>query len=203
MKTLQLLALMTALGASTVLAAAQTFDTLYTFETGANGGSPTGLLASNGVLYGVTEIGGAYGNGTVFELQAPAEPGGTWTETVLYSFTGQNGDGARPFGGLVAGGDGALYGTTQDGGDSDGDGTVFKLAPPADPGGAWTESVIYSFDGSGGYTPAASLVLGADGTLYGTTQVGGAGGYGTVFALRRPGTPGGTWTETVLYTFTG
>jgi uncharacterized repeat protein (TIGR03803 family) len=69
--------------------------------------------------------GGTWGNGTVFKL-TPAR--GAWTETVLYNFTGHNGDGAAPgcIGHLILDGSGALYGTTQSGGASNA-GTVFKL----------------------------------------------------------------------------
>jgi uncharacterized repeat protein (TIGR03803 family) len=120
-----------------------------------------------------------------------------------------------------------LYGTTLSGGSGPfpdcyfdteiGCGTVFQLTPPATPGGAWTESVIYNFAGGigeGAY-PYASLVLGKNGVLYGTTSYGGTSasgsacpsdanpGCGTVFQLTPPATPGGAWTETILHGFTG
>src|SRR5208282_5611887 len=59
----------------------------------------------------------------------------------------------------------------------------------------------YSFNGTDGSGPAGSLVLDAAGNLYGTTAAGGAYGSGTVFQIA-PGA-GDTWTETVLYSFTG
>jgi uncharacterized repeat protein (TIGR03803 family) len=64
-----------------------------------------------------------------------------------------------------------------------------------------TEQVLYNFAGNGdGSQPAAGLVFDSSGNLYGTTQFGGAYGYGCVFEL----TPqGGGWTESVLYSFTG
>ncbi len=97
------------------------------------------VLGKNGVLYGTTGSGGAIsgspcslvgvttGCGTVYELTPPASPGGLWTETILHSFTGQNGDGAIP-GPLTVGPDGVLYGPTSSGG-SAGHGTVFALVP--------------------------------------------------------------------------
>ncbi len=119
----------------------------------------------------------------------------TPTEQVVHSFTGA--DGLEPEAGLVLDNAGSLYGTTFGGGASQ-VGTVFKLTPIG--GGAWTESVLYSFTGgTDGGRPVASLTLDAVGDLYGTTQVGGTGN-GVVFKLS-PG--GGSWTETVLYTFTG
>jgi len=132
--------------------------------------------------------------------------GGTWTETVLYSFAGQNGDGANPYAGVVIGHDGALYGTTAGGGAS-GQGTVFRLAPPRLPGGAWTETVLYSFSGaSDGAFPMAALTVGPGGILYGTTGGGGAANAcsscGTVFELTPP-SGSGPWQETVLHSFQG
>jgi uncharacterized repeat protein (TIGR03803 family) len=71
------------------------------------------------------------------------------------------------------------------------------LAPP--PAEAAKERVIYSFTGASGYSPEASLIIGADGNLYGTTEEGGSEscGCGVVFKV----TPGGK--ETVLHSFNG
>jgi uncharacterized repeat protein (TIGR03803 family) len=111
-------------------------------------------------------------------------------ESVLYSFTGGT-DGGSPGAGLIQGSDGNFYGTTEVGGAS-GDGTVFKVTP------AGVESVLYSFtSGADGGFPEAALIQGSDGNFYGTTQAGGASGYGTVFKV----TPAGV--ETVLYSFGG
>jgi uncharacterized repeat protein (TIGR03803 family) len=122
-------------------------------------------------------------------LTPPVSPGGTWTADTLYSF----GADIEPFGGVVVGIGGVLYGTTSDGGTGAcfdefgmniGCGTVYSLTPPASPGGAWTYTVLYSFSGaSDGDAPFAGLVIGPHGELYGTTSSGGTFGYGTVFAL--------------------
>jgi uncharacterized repeat protein (TIGR03803 family) len=166
-------------------------------------------LGTGGVLYGTTLIGGPgtvctfepyliSGCGTVFELTPPAAPDGTWTESVLYSFTGVNGDGAYPFAPVVLGKDGALYGTTQYGGITAGSpckyvgagatgcGTVFELTPPAEPGGAWIETILHSFTGEDGdgAIPTAGLAMSSKGVLYGTTSAGGTHGNGTVFAVK-------------------
>src|SRR3989442_13242266 len=61
---------------------------------------------------------------------------------------------------------------------------------------AQTLTTLYSFTGSDGAHPYAGLIADASGNLYGTTNSGGANGYGTVFKV----TPTGT--ETVLYSFT-
>jgi uncharacterized repeat protein (TIGR03803 family) len=143
------------------------------------------------------------GCGTVFELKPPASPGGAWTETVLYSFTGQNGDGAQPFAGVLMGKDDVLYGTTSIGGAANG-GTVFELRPPSAPGAAWTETVIYSFANPNGYGSfPTQLFAGTHGVFYGTTGEGGAPAGGTVFQLAPPSVAGGAWAESDLYAFTG
>lgn len=192
--------------ACTVGALAQNPETvIYSFPGSSSGENPyAGLIAdSNGSLYGTTGEGGnstqcnmGSGCGTVFMLTAPS-----WTETVLYSFQGANaGDGSGPQAGLVFDKTGALYGTTGSGGKY-GYGTVFKLSPPSQQGGTWTETVLYSFNGSSdGANPASALVF--DGTtLVGTTPFGGSSGFGVVFKL----TPAkkAPWKETILYNFTG
>jgi len=99
-----------------------------------------------GSLYGTTQRGGAHDDGTVFELTPPAQQGGTWTETVLYSFCSlaNCADGYYSDAGLLRDAAGNLYGTTQLGGTHSA-GTAFKLAPPAQQGDPWTETVLYSF----------------------------------------------------------
>ena len=130
---------------------------------------------------------------------------------ILYEF-GRAGDGMNPASLPVIDGDGVLYGTTSSGGSvqvcTNGCGTVFALTPPASPGGAWTEQVLWSFGaGVDGKNPMGRLALRADGVLYGSTPYGGTGnctnGCGTVFALTPPASPGGAWTEQVLYSFSG
>jgi uncharacterized repeat protein (TIGR03803 family) len=115
--------------------------------------------------------------------------------TVVNNFSGANG--ARPVAGLVLDNAGNLYGTTSMGGS--GHGTVFELSPAS--GGAYTETVLYTFgsskgDGSG---PAGTLVRDDAGNLYGTTEHGGIYNGGTVFELMPGG--GGGWIGSVLHSF--
>jgi uncharacterized repeat protein (TIGR03803 family) len=166
---------------------ARTPTTLVSFNN-SNGAYPLGRLIfdASGALYGTTRDGGTGNSGTVFKLAPPTIAGGTWTESVLYSFTGGS-DGANPYAGLITDASGALYGTTYDGGTGN-SGTVFKLAPPTIAGGTWTESVLYSFTGGiDGANPSGNLIADASGALYGTT-VNAGGGYGTVFKLTLPAT---------------
>src|ERR1017187_5933854 len=169
-----------------------TLTTLHSFSGGADGGDPVAALvqATNGYLYGTTQVGGAIGaGGTVFRMT----PKGALT--TLYNFCSQGAypdctDGSDP-NTLVQATNGDLYGTTQDGG-ANRYGTVFKITP----GGTLT--TLYSFCSQSGCTdgsqPHAGLVQATDGNLYGTTYgVGGSGS--TVFKI----TPSGTLTT--LYSF--
>jgi uncharacterized repeat protein (TIGR03803 family) len=155
------------------------------FAGGSDGANPSAVaIGSGGVLYGTTNSGGASIHGTVFSLAPPASPGGAWTYATLHSFAGLAGDGAAPTAPVVIGKGGLLYGTTTEGGPANA-GTLFRLAPPASPGGAWTETVLHRFTGGDdGADPVAGLVISRNGALYGTTSGGGASGAGTVFVLR-------------------
>jgi uncharacterized repeat protein (TIGR03803 family) len=203
---------------------------LYSFQGGTDGALPAGGVVFDmaGNLYGATVNGGSSSCpspgqcGTVFQLAPPAKRGGAWTETVLYVFKGHvYNDGATPGGGLVIDEAGNLYGTTGYGGSGScvllgtavGCGTVYELSPPAQKGGAWNETVLYSFPtAKQGYLPNGDLVFDSAGNLYGATMFGGGFGTtcdpfyqycGSVFKLSSPKTKGGKWTERVLHGFAG
>ncbi len=205
---------------------------LHVFQGGNDGALPAGgvVLDAKGNVYGATTYGGNGGTdclagscGTVYELTPPAQPGGAWTETILYNFGGKshNNDGELPNGGLVMDAVGNLYGVTAYGGagnclllgGDDGCGTVFELSPPSQPGGAWRKVTIYSFQGgTDGDLGIGNLTFDQAGNLYGATEYGGGFGScnapfyqncGTVFELSPPGTQGSAWTEKVLYSFKG
>ncbi len=235
------------------------FSALHAFTGGADGGSPYAPLiqATNRLLYGTTTCGGSsncpYGSGTIFSID-PA--GGGFT--TVHVFNGGT-DGTSPYGGLVQGRDGKLYGTTYCGGGGGdclsplgpfGGGTIFRLDPT---NGAFTTlhafsdtdlagclslaslvedttttgvfygtmawcgangrgtvfkidvsknsrrnvTVLHSFTGAAdGADPAAPLLIGLDGSLYGTSELGGFANVGTLFKL----TTGGTG-FTTLHTF--
>jgi uncharacterized repeat protein (TIGR03803 family) len=153
-------------------------------SSGASGVAPNGglIFDSAGNLYGTTFYGGiGYGFGTVFEL-TPTN-GGAWNETVLYSFLSNGDNAANPAAGSVMDSAGNLYGTTSWGGSAYRSGTVFELKPSAN--GAWTYVGLYSFGSyaTDGYQPNSSLLFDSKGSLYGTTNGGGTGGYGTVFEI--------------------
>ncbi|MGA2369618.1 MAG: choice-of-anchor tandem repeat GloVer-containing protein [Candidatus Korobacteraceae bacterium] len=180
-----------------------TEQVLHAFN-GTDGSTPfAGLIFdAAGNLYGTTEDGGAYGEGTVFELTLIA--GGGWTEQVLYSFGNGTGDGTAPIAGLIFDAAGSLYGTTVSGGTytcfgGDECGTVFELTPTA--GGGWTEQVLHNFTGAynDGAYPYGDLIFDTAGNHYGTTSEGGNAGAGTAFELTP--TEGGSWTQQVLHSF--
>ncbi|MGB8834444.1 MAG: choice-of-anchor tandem repeat GloVer-containing protein [Candidatus Sulfotelmatobacter sp.] len=166
---------------------------LYSFGGGTDGVTPVGGVSfdASGNLYGTTSAGGAYGYGTIFQLV----PGTVWTENILHSF--QDGDdGAVPYADLISDSSGNFYGAATEGGNGGG-GTIFELTPA---GGSWTFSVLYSVPGWGISGSYRKVVLDASGNLYGTTHCDGNYNAGTVYEL----TPaGGSWTYSVLYTFTG
>ena len=186
-----------------ILANAQTESTLYTFKETTSFWPQGALLEdSAGNLYGTTRAGGAYGVGTIFELSPPAVSGGAWTLKTLYNFVPYGSGGYVPVSDLITDSTGAFYGTTYSGGDPVCNcGLVYKLTPPAIQGGAWTEHALYAFTGnSDGRLPAfASLTRNSQGVLYGVTIRGGTWDSGVIYQLA-PAT-GGTYTESVLYSF--
>src|SRR5262249_10353216 len=153
-----------------------------------SGSNPQGNLiqGGDGALYGTTYAGGGSGHGTVFRVN----PDGTGY-AAIHSFSYS--DGSQPYAGLIQGNDGALYGTTAQGG-SIGNGTVFRINPD---GSGY--AVLHSFAfGADGANPYAGLIQGSDGALYGTTMGGGASGNGTVFKVNLDGSG-----YAVLRSFTG
>ncbi len=128
----------------------------------------------------------------------PPINGGSWTESILYSFRG-SADGAYPAG-VILDGTGNLYGTASGGGNfvfcNNGCGTVFELSPVL---GSWTESTLYSFQGEpeDGASPQSGLTMDGNGNLYGAT-FGGGDGFGTIYELSPSN---GNWSEHILYKF--
>lgn len=181
------------------------FTQLAQFD-GNNGRNPVGDLAlgTDGNLYGTTAFGGGtnttFGvgaNGTVFRV------GAAGSLTTLYRFFGDsridpNTLGIQPLAGLVRAADGNFYGATVGGGGPNSRGTVFRVTTL----GAVTQLFGFPTTFLEGVDPTATLTLGADGFLYGTTTAGGrvpggtfidqpnetASGFGTVFRIGTDGT---------------
>jgi uncharacterized repeat protein (TIGR03803 family) len=141
------------------------------------GRSPSGgvILASDGNYYGVASEGGSRGNGTIYRVDA------TGAVKTLHDFKAAN-DGWHPYGALVQGADGALYGVS------------FGSFNPRF-GNRWGVIFRVSLDGrfdvvhklaadeSEGSYPNSPLILGRDGSLYGTTRFGGAQNLGVLFRV--------------------
>jgi uncharacterized repeat protein (TIGR03803 family) len=179
------------------LSAAGVFSTLYSFCAQVNCPDGTEPLAglvegTDGNLYGTTNAGGADGAGTVFRISRK----GALTTIHSFCLHGICSDGSFPTAGLIEGTDQNFYGTTSTGGScgiGSGCGTAYRITREG------TLTTVYSFCNTKGCTdgtqPAAALVQGTDGNLYGTTYGGGANDSGSVFKL----TPNGKLTT--LYSF--
>ncbi|MBI3476813.1 MAG: IPT/TIG domain-containing protein [Acidobacteria bacterium] len=157
------------LGTAFKITPSGTYTTLYNFSTGPDGFNPVGglTLGTDGNFYGTTSSGGAANLGTIFKMT----PAGVIT--TLYSFSGP--DGGSPRGAPIQGKNGQFYGTT-----------CSQFGP-------WT---AYSITTSGKFKlltksippcPFGGLVLGTDGSFYGTSQVGGDTYRGTVFRMTPAG----------------
>jgi len=186
--------------------AKSTYKELYVFGGTPDGASPlSGLTLLNGVLYGTTLNGSKnyctascqnnfcyLGCGTIFQVSDSG------TESITYNFQGNYnnaGDGSWPFDTLI-GVNGTMYGTTSGGGGPGDHGTVFSVTPSG------AEHKIYAFQGGTDAEDPEAPVVEQNGTLYGTTVIGGGSGCGgngcgTVFAVSASGS------ESVLYRFQG
>ena len=184
-------------------------ETLYSFCT--EDGCPVGQMPTAGVirdisgnLYGMTSAGGTGDKGVAYKLALQSD--GTWTQTVLQTFTGPNG--ASPLGAFAYAGEASgapydgtspLYGTTISGGTDPNGGTVFALTPD---GSNWSFETILNFSAATnsqtGFQPLAAPVVDASGNLFGTTNGGPAHNGGVVFKLVH-GHSG--WTEHLPHIF--
>lgn len=172
---------------SDVSFAAGALTTLLNFNT-TNGAHPYAGLSINaaGTLYGVTSNGGASGYGSVFDLFLS---NGAYTGPVqIASFTNTNGSAAH--GTLVQDSAGDLFGTTNAGGAS-GYGTVFEIVK----GTMWSAPVVLAtFNSTNGSNALDGVIIDAAGNLFGTTNNGGANGYGTVYEIPKTATGYGALT---------
>jgi uncharacterized repeat protein (TIGR03803 family) len=150
---------------------------LQHFQNGNDGSVPYGGLIADkaGNFYGTATQGGSNGGGTIFEL-TPATGGG-WTFNVLYSVPGWGISGS--FRNLAIDASGVLYGTTHCDGDNSA-GTVFKLTPAS---GSWTYTLLYTFGGGNDGLYSFSNPVLVQGSLYGTTQLGGSHSRGVVWKV--------------------
>ncbi len=168
------------------LAAAQSFSTLYSFNS-SDGDTPYAgvVLAPDGNFYLATYAGGSSSDGTILRLTP------TGSASLLHTFSGS--DGINPGGNLAVAIDGTLYGTTNFGGQgSDAAGTFFSITT----GGTFDSLHTFTDSATNGFGPRNRIVQTTDGTFYGITVTEGANNYGSVFSITTAGTP------TTIYSFT-
>ncbi len=133
-------------------------------------------LGIDGKLYGVTQLGGTFGRGSVFSVTSAG------VLKTVFSFNDPTG--AVPYGPILQAADGNFYGTASVGG-SLVSGVVYKMTP------AGVYTVLHNFDNNtraNGINPLTGLVQGSDGFLYGVTSGGGTALGGTIFKLKTDGT---------------
>jgi uncharacterized repeat protein (TIGR03803 family) len=162
-----------------------TESVLYSFAGGADGAYPvSGVIAdAAGNLYGATIASDVPNRGTIFKLSPNA---GGWNKQLIHYFGANNA-------GLTMDAAGNIF--------TAGYSKVYELS--ANRHGGWDMKVIHTFSGypKDGSDPDGTLVFDGEGRLYGTTQFGGASGYGTVYKLIPE--EKGEWRERILYSFEG
>jgi uncharacterized repeat protein (TIGR03803 family) len=158
-------------GAIFRLLADGTLEAFASFDAATTGQAPRdGIIeGSDGNFYGTTPGDAATTFGTVFSMT----PGGELSTVVTFDFA----NGATPMGGLSAF-NGALYGTTRDGGDM-GNGTVFRVSL----GDVPSFESLWSFGFFDGANPRGGVIQASSGSIFGTASNGGDGGLGSVFHL--------------------
>lgn len=153
------------------------FKVVHTFssaapELGAFPSSGPLAEAADGSIYGITDSGGEFGQGTVFRM----------ADGVLTPIASFNDDTGVPAvaSGLLLASDGDFYGTTETGDSGNGAGTVFRVTPD----GKLSVWARFTVDVTGA-TPSGRLIEGSDGYLYGTALFGPGGGPGIVFRVNK------------------
>ena len=148
------------------------YTKVFDFDGAAHGSVPYGALmqASDGMLYGMTSLGGANDMGVLFQFNPVNN-----ALTVKVNFDG-TAKGQNPYGSLIQATDGKLYGMTRFGGLND-YGVIFQYNPQ---NSSFTNMLDFDMVTNGG-NPDGSLVQATDGKLYGLAEQGGANSMGVLF----------------------
>jgi uncharacterized repeat protein (TIGR03803 family) len=131
---------------------------------------------------------------------ATAWDGAAAAEKVLFSFNGGH-NGFDAYAGVIVDAQGALFGTTEEGG-ARSSGVAYRLTPPAQGATKWTETVLASFSTRGRF-PFRQMIEDAQGNFFGTTVQGGFANEGVSFELTPPSQGQTKWTEKALTSFEG
>jgi hypothetical protein len=171
---------------------------LYNFaDNNSDACSPFGgpVAGADGTLYGLSVVGGAYGQGAMYQLEPPASAGGTWAESVDYSFNAPDFPIGPALSTLIDGPDGSFYVLVDYAG-----GGLLQLQPPPGPAFTWSAELLF-FPST--FMAGQDLIKGPHGEFYGSSTWGTPSNeaWGYVFELDPPGAPGGTWTCTVIHGF--
>lgn len=147
------------------------FAVKFNFNGTNSGSNPYGELelAPNGLLYGMTFLGGSNNLGTLFEFNTQND---SFVKRI--DFDGFN-NGRNPFGKLTHFVNGIFYGLTSQGGNF-GQGTFFEFNSTNS-----TLNVLVNFNGNNGRNPFGSVVLTPNQKLYGLTNRGGLNNSGVIF----------------------
>ena len=147
------------------------FSKIIDFDESTSGRFPSGVLfeARNNKLYGVTRLGGSNNVGLLFEYDPVLD---LYTKKIDFDAS----NGSSPTGMFIEDSDGMLYGLTTDGGNN-GDGVLFKYDPFTN---IFSKKIDFEIN-SRGRGPKGGLMKASNGKFYGTTQNGGAFGFGTIF----------------------
>jgi len=171
---------------------------------GGDGALPGNQLVADkaGNLYGMSFVGDRFGLGNIYRLSPPASPGQPWGFQVLHTFTGGS-DGRAPGNALFIDSRGVIWGTNASGGDQL-LGNIFRLVPPALPGGSWAFEMLHSFgDAANGQSPHSGLVPDGNGGFFGTAGAGGTNNCGLVYRFLPPASEAASWTLSPLFSFAG
>jgi uncharacterized repeat protein (TIGR03803 family) len=168
--------------------------TTLSAKEGQNTSSPL-VIDKHGNLFGLAYEGGKQGGGSIFEVSKKL---GEWTVKAIYAdFCSLHCSNNRgPTGAIAMDGSGNLYGTASGLGTINGAGTIWELSPNANHK-KWTFKILHNFSclATEGCEPFGGITIDRSRTLYGTTQLGGVQGQGTIFSQ----VPGGAFTT--LYGF--
>jgi len=133
------------------------------------------ILANDGNFYGTVPYGGFTikgvppennDGGAVFRVTPSGVLTGVYNIYAESAHNNDHGDGSQPWGPVMQGKDGALYGTASEGGAHEG-GVIYRLTLD----GAYT--VLHNLQALDGTQPNGGLVQGSDGYLYGLASEGG------------------------------